>query len=287
MNVEETYRATVSDNADPEMRGRIKVTSAQALGAADAPLPMWIEPAMMWGFFIVPDVGETVEIVMAAHGDMDESHGQAALEEPDVRWRGVRFWSTPDAPMPRVVPEDFKTNYGKRRGLATPQGHLLIFDDTEGKEKVSLQWHGAREGVDKYSMVSLDEAGSVIISNINGSLMYFNATDGQVTIVDEHGNSYTSDATGIRLVDAFSNVIEMKDGVIQIISQNAVVVSGSDFTAATGSVSLVDQADQPMVRGTELVTWLAAHTHSDAMGGTGPPVAPVPPTVLSSVALVR
>lgn len=288
MKVEEVARATVTDNQDPEQRGRIKVTSAQAIGASDGPLPMWIEPIQLWGWFVVPDIGEEVEIVFAAHGDMDESRGQSSLEAPDVRWRGQRFWTEAEAPEPRPVPVDFtSTNYGKRRGFATPQGHVMMFDDTEGKEKVSIMWHGVRDGADAYSLFALDEDGSLVMSNKNGSLIYLNAADEQLTIIDQHGNSYTSDADGIRLVDAFSNIISMGDGVVQIISQDAIVATGADFTAATGTVNLVDGASQPIVRGTELVTWLSAHTHADAMGGTGPPVVPPPASVLSTFALVE
>jgi hypothetical protein len=287
-NTEETHRATVTDTDDPEKRGRIKVTSSSLLGSSDADVAGWIEPVWGWGWFTVPDVGESIEIVVAAQGDMDESFGQASLEEPDIRWRGARMWTTEDGDTPRVVPDDFTTtNYGKRRGFATPQGHLLMFDDTEGKEKVTLMWHGVREGADKFGLFTLDEDGSVVMSNINGSLLYMNAKDGELTMVDEHGNSYTSNVDGIKLIDHFSNIIEMKDGVIQIISQDAVVVTGSDFSASTGSVNLVDGADTPIVRGGDLVSWLAAHTHVDAMGGTGPPVQPIPPAVLSTDAKVK
>lgn len=267
MNVEETYRATVTDTADPESRGRIKVTSSGALGASDAPMPMWIEPATDWGWFLVPDVGETVEIVMSAHGDMDESNGQASIEEPDVRWRGVRYWTSAEADKPREVPADFKTNYGKRRGFATPQGHLLMFDDTEGKEKVSLMWHGAREGADKFGMFTIDEAGSVVISNINGSLIYLNAADEQLTIVDQHGNSYTSDADGIRLIDSFSNMITMADGVVQVISQGGLVLEAASGVKVGGNATMHMLLGETLIAAID--TMLAAGVPTPLDGGAG------------------
>ena len=288
MNVEECYRAIVTDVQDPEKRGRIKVTSADLLGDADAALPMWLEPAMNWGWFITPDVGEIVEVVINGHGDMDESFSQQSLEALDPRWRGTRMWTADDAETARTVPEDFTAqNYGKRRGFATPNGHVLMFDDTEGKEKISLTWKGKADGADAFSFLAMDEDGSMIQSNRNGSLIYLNAKAGELTVVDEHGNSLKMAEAGISLVDKFANVIEMKDGVIQIISQDAIVATGKDFTAATGTVNLVDGADTFLVRGADLVTWLTSHTHPTGMGPSGPPVVPPPPTVLSTAAKVK
>lgn len=287
MNVEECYRAVVTDNQDPEQRGRIKVTSADLMGDADSPLPMWLEPAVDWGWFIVPDVGEVIEVIVNGHGDLDESFSQQSLEALNPRWRGSRMWTADTAETARVVPEDFKTNYGKRRGFATPQGHVLMFDDTEGKEKISLTWTGEREGAPAFCYLAMDEDGSMIMSNRNGSLIYLNAKDKELTLVDEWGNSISMKEAGITLTDQFSNIIEMKDGVIQIVSQDAIVATGKDFTAATGTVNLVDGADTFLVRGADLVTWLTAHTHSTGMGPSGPPIAPVPPTVLSTAAKVK
>lgn len=279
---EEVHTATVTANDDPETRGRIRCSCVGLLADEDGELPMWIEPELQWGWFIVPDVGEIVEIVATVQGDTDDSFGQTSLENPNLRWKGVRHWSEDqDGDTPRTVPEDFTaTNYGKRRGFATPAGHVLLFDDTEGKEKVSITHHSQSD--DKFSSMSIDEDGSVVLANKNGSLIYLNAKQGQIAMIDEHGNSYTSDADGIRLIDAFANIIDMKDGDIQLIGQGNIIATCADFTAASGSYSHGDGATEPTVLGTKLLTWLAAHTHTDAMGGTGPPaVLPIPSDFLS------
>lgn len=44
---------------------------------------------------------------------------------------------------------------------------------------------------------------------------------------------------------------------------------------------------QRAVRGDELVQWLVGHTHLDALGGTGPPAAPPPDSVLSTLITLR
>jgi hypothetical protein len=245
---------------------------------------MWIEPELDWGWFIVPDVGEIVEIIVTAQGDTDDSFGQSSLEALNPRWQGTRHWSEDqDGDTPRTVPEDFKTNYGKRRGFATPRGHILMFDDTEGKEKISLTQKTTVAGVDKFAFFSLDENGSVIISNRNGSLIYLNALQGQLTIVDEFGNSYASDENGVRVIDKFANIFDMSDGLIQVISQGNIVETAADWAAVVGSYNLA-AADQSAVRGEELLAWLATHAHTDAMGGTGPPIMlPIPTDFLSLV----
>jgi len=134
----EPHTAVVSDNLDPETRGRIQVRSLSLLGSDDVVLHIWIEPCFDWGWFYVPDIGEQVEIEVVSGSDKDEIPGQAFLEAPDFRWRGKRFYSTS-----QPVPSDFKVNYGKRRGFATPGGHIFIFDDTPGLETITLTWKNA------------------------------------------------------------------------------------------------------------------------------------------------
>lgn len=251
MNIEETYRATVTGTEDPEKRGRIKVTSAQAMGSTDADLPMWIEHVSVWGWFYVPDVGETVEIVMATAGDQDEGFAQMSLEEPDVRWRGTRMWTTEDADLPRPVPKEFtEKNYGKRRGFATPHGHMILFDDTENDSVVTITWNGKAGNTDEQSRLHMDEVGSLCISNKNGSMVYLNAPGGKIEIIDEHGN-----------------LITMETGKITLAADTV------DVKAAT-KVILTDGADDVAMRANDFITFYNAHTHPTAMGPSSTPLVP-------------
>lgn len=275
MNVEESHTATVTSIDDPDKRGRIKVSCPGLMGSDDeddvgGQLPMWVEPCYTWGWFIVPDVGETVEIVVYISGDDDESFKQGALESLNPRWRGERYWTDPEAETARTVPEDFTaTNYGKRRGLATPQGHVLMFDDTEGKEKISITWHGKREGVDAFSFFSLDENGSVLMANRNGSLLYMNATpdEQQVVLIDEWGNSITMSEEGITLVDHFSNMITMADGLIQVISQGGVVLEASSGIKVGGNATMHMLLGETLIAAIDAM--LAAGVPTALDGGAG------------------
>jgi hypothetical protein len=189
MILTETFSATVVDNQDPETRGRIQVTCVGLLGSDEVKYNKWIDPRFDWGWFYVPDIGEEVEIEVVAASDKDQSYGQTFVEAPNPTWRGKREYSS-DTP----INDEFKTNYGKRRGFATPAGHVFIFDDTEGSEKIS---------------------------------------------------------------------ISLKDGNIR-------------FDITPDSIQLGEGATEPVILGALFKTTYDAHTHSTAMGPSGPPATPLP-----------
>lgn len=255
-----------TDAGEKFQRGRIKVRSLSLLGSDDAVLQEWIEPCFDWGWFQIPDIGEQVEIEVVSGSDKDEVPGQAFLETPDYRYRAKRFYDS-EAETPKTPVNEMFTssNYGKRRGFATPGGHILMFDDTEGFEKINFVWHSA---ADKYGIFSFDEDGSVIIANQNGSLIYLNAANGEVAIIDEHGNSLSTNSNGIKLVDKSGNLIDINatDGVIQ-------AQAGTIYLGGTTGVEAAVLAEQ-------LLAIFRAHIHSGVTTGpgfSGPPVETPPP----------
>jgi hypothetical protein len=268
----EKHEATVMSVEDPEKRGRIKIACAGLLGDEDTELPDWIEPNLDWGWFVIPDVGEIIEVETIAGNDQDEVFGQSSIENMEIRYTGKRSWTddvVDSSNEARPVNEEFKTNYGKRRGFATPNGHMIFFDDTSDGQKINITWH--QDG--KYQYIAMDEKGSMTIANANGSMIYLDAENGAATLVDEHGNHYSSDANGLKVVDKNGNFIEMKDGVIQIVSQGNVVAMGSDATLKTATVNLLDGATDRVVKGdTFMTTCFDIHTHATAFGPSGPPL---------------
>ncbi|KKN12124.1 hypothetical protein LCGC14_1019680 [marine sediment metagenome] len=90
-NVTERYEAVVSSIEDPEKRGRFKVKCVGLMGDAKAELPIFVELVPGWGWFIVPEVGEIVEIEVIVTSDRDEIWGQASIEALNPVWRGKRF----------------------------------------------------------------------------------------------------------------------------------------------------------------------------------------------------
>lgn len=269
----EKFQAKVSANDDPEKRARIKVTCPDFIGDPEAVLPDWIEPVLDWGFFLIPDVDELVEIEIVTGTDDDEVPGQSMILDPHIRWRGKRYYHESEE-APTSIHDDFtSTNYGKRRGFATPAGHILLFDDTEGGERVNLTWHAERNGEDKFAYLSMDPDGSVVIGNANGSLIYLDAKNGGISIIDENGNVMASDSSGMRMIDKHGNIVDLKDGAIQIMSRGSVVVNAKTVDLQAGEVRVGKDAVEKAVLGDKMLTIFAGHKHPT---GTGPSGIPIP-----------
>jgi hypothetical protein len=290
--ITERFLARVVSNEDPDKRGRIKVVCEEFTGDPDAELPDWIEGAFDWGWFVVPDVDELVEIEVTTRAPGDEVFAQSTILSPQIRWRQKREYHVEEVKAgtkkdsvlpPTPIHEDFTGgHYGKLRGFATPTGHVLLFDDTADSPLINLTWKKTEGESAFYSYVSMSPDGGVIIGNKNGSLVHLDAEGGGITIIDENGNLYNSNAEGIKLIDKFSNIVEMKDGQVQILSQSAISLMGKGTDIKTGTVKIAEGADSPAVRGTEWMTWAAAHTHSTGVGPSGPPITPPPAAILST-----
>ncbi|MEM7711722.1 MAG: phage baseplate assembly protein V, partial [Pseudomonadota bacterium] len=136
------YRGFVVDVEDPEGRGRIRLTVPSVLGDETS---MWAEPAfaygggMDFGVIAVPPVDSAVLV------EFIEGDPSAPL------WTGT-FWRTQDE-----VPEEYTGQATKV--MKTETGHRLIFDDTEGEEKITL--HSSADAVvEMNSEGSIDLTGS-------------------------------------------------------------------------------------------------------------------------------
>jgi hypothetical protein len=156
----EIYKAKVSRVNDPANLGRIRVT-CEALAAPDVEIPIWVDPifpqvgAGSWGWFLVPDPGDEVELEVAVSSDDDEVPGETLLRSPAMRYRAGTYGPN------NKLHDDFKTNYPKRRGFRTKAGHILFFDDTEGKEEVVIK---AAFGKAKPTTIRLTK-NSVVVDN--------------------------------------------------------------------------------------------------------------------------
>ena len=115
-----SYVARVTNVSDPKKLGRFKVACAGILGDEDATLPYWIDPVLPAGFYLLPSVGDLVEIVVDDEHDLDESPSATSITNPRARWYGSILSDTRDG--------DFTST--RRRGFKSPSGHTIIFDDT-------------------------------------------------------------------------------------------------------------------------------------------------------------
>lgn len=172
------YLARVVNNQDPEKRGRIKVSCFDLIGS-DKEIPEWVEPLLDWGWFYVPDVDEFVEVEVLLTTGRDTRPLETSLHSLDIKWNGARYYGGEETDAPRPVPSAFSENY-KRRGFATPLGHILIFDDTPGSQTVTLSWANG-EDPPVYSSLDFRADGSVQLS-MDGGKHFLHLKDGELEV---------------------------------------------------------------------------------------------------------
>jgi hypothetical protein len=124
MSRKEKHWGVVTDNRDPERRGRLTI---ECPTVADGDVLEWVDPTFHFvdsaheaGSFWVPNVDSMVEVEIEAEDD-----SEATSLEP--KWMCSVY---PDG----SIPEEFLQNYPERRGWKTRHGHLLYFDDTSGDQ---------------------------------------------------------------------------------------------------------------------------------------------------------
>ena len=232
---ERMFLATVSNSEDPEKRGRIKVTCAALLGDEQQEMPGWIEPALLWGWFAVPDVGQQVTVLMTLGTETDVYQHQSSITTPLLRWMGSTLYTDEDAEDANAIGEEFTDkNYGKRRGFKTPNGHVLLFDDTTGDQQIQMTWSGGPEDNRKTAFWSFDKDGSLICQDAGGSIFYMNGSNGEMTMMNSHQHRIVLSETGISLVDAYGNAIIMAEEGISFQSQGPMTFMGSDHIFNNG-----------------------------------------------------
>lgn len=288
----ETFVGRVTDNEDPEQRGRIKVACAALMGVDDngdpVEYPAWVPPRFPMtestdgeiadsGFFFVPNVGTTVEFQITIASSFDQSPGQASISNPDPRWLGC-VWNPADE-----LNEDFTTNYPNRQGWRTRTGHLLMFDQTEDDEKIILR-HGGTGKDGAGSFMSFTKEGNVIIATEGGQMIYINDEDGEVTVLDKNSNLIGLNSDGITLAQGGSGqMIDMNDQGVFITVAGNCTVTANDVTLSAGSVNLGATAIESVIKGQTFQTLFNAHTHPTGVGPSGPPVVPLTGAELSLV----
>ena len=182
-----------------------------------------------------------MEVEAHTSSDLDESYGQFSIDNLDVQWRGKRIYN--DA---TPIPLDFTTPpYGKKRGFATPSGHILMFDDSIVEPKIYLTRVAGSLPTDGDSTIIMDSDGTIKISILGGD-NFIHLKENEVSIELDGGSAIT---------------ITDKD-------------ADSTFTLGNGAKSVAIAETLETLWGL-MKTKYDAHVHPDAMGGTGAPVVPV------------
>lgn len=137
----------VTNNQDPEGRGRVKVKFPWL---SDDHESNWARVATplagnQWGMQFIPEVND--EVVVALN--------QGDIEQPVVL--GMMYNGKD---KPALTNEDGENNL---RQIVTRSGHKLIFDDTDGSEKITLESKGG------HKIVLDDSAKTIEITDSAGS----------------------------------------------------------------------------------------------------------------------
>jgi uncharacterized protein involved in type VI secretion and phage assembly len=248
------YRAFVSDNADPENMGRLKLTIPSVLGDADS---VWALPCVPYGggsdfgFLAIPPTGAQV-IAEFMEGDPSSP-----------LWTGAFWRQASELPAEQAGKPEVKV-------LKTESGHVLTFDDTDGTEVITLK--SAQEA----SLV-MNEEGSILLTDKAGSTVTLDANASEIKIEDANGNSIVLSSSGITCKDANGNEITAAGSGVTIKSSATISIEGS-------SVAIAGSGGEPLIKGTTFMSMFNSHMHPTSAPGapTGPPVVPMTPGALTT-----
>jgi hypothetical protein len=238
------YSGEVVDNTDTDQLGKITVTVASVFGVD---MQVVARPCLPYGHFFVPAIGTKLWIEFEA-GD------------PNFPiWVGT-WYPTGSVPAQAAIsPPD-------NRVIQTASGHLIEIMDKDGAEKITITHK------DK-SFISIDKDGTVVLGNLNGSMLVLDAKNDQVLVVEQHGNTIAMDANGIVLTQKSGGaMLQMTDDTIRLAATN-IILQGTtvcgDPTAVppAAPVLLLDPSTQA-----QMAAFFMAHTHATAMGPSGPPL---------------
>lgn len=253
----ESHDAVVTNIEDDEKSGKIKCSCVSLLGDEETELPMWIPPVLDWGFFFIPNVGEIIELQVATSSDEDESSGQMAIDNLDIRWRGKRYYTDDEVEndnAPTPIHPDFLSNYGKRRGFSTPHGHIFLFDDDPKNPTVQMTFQKTAMEIGKapeapdVSRLEFESDGSFKLTLLEKTTLRLQTVDKKFTIGIDGGAALE---------------ISEKDA-------NTVTKLGDGAVSAAIADNLKTYIDN------QVKVQIDAHVHPDAMGGTGVPTTQMP-----------
>jgi len=260
-------KATVLDNRDPLNRGRIIV---------DHPVTgptTWIQYLRSPGHFTVPSIGDVVYL--------ESDSGQ--VEYP-VAWGNII--SGPDnAPN---MPEEFRRDIPTNRGIYTPGGHLLEFDDGEATlssdisdTNFTTKSRGVRLTTTAGNTIHISEDSENNIENItikdkNGNFILLDHANGSnnVKISSEGTSEVVTTEDRTEIVTGGNLTSSVPEGEINVDAKDGIKYKMKEGKIAIGtdSVELLQQIVDALDDLSTLFGIVALHNHIGNLGYvTAPP----------------
>jgi hypothetical protein len=249
------YRGFVTDTADPQKLGRVRLTIPSVLGESET---VWAMPCLPYGgaegigLVAVPPVGASV-IAEFLEGDISSP-----------LWTGT-FWRPGTAP-----PAEFTANdEPSAKVLRTGSGHVLVFEDRDGEEAVTLTSAAG-------AVLEMNPGGSVKLTDAGGATVFVDAEAGVILIEDANGNAIELASAGITATDVSGNEIRTSGAGVE--------VKGATITLKGDMVAIAGAGGEPLVKGTSFLAMFNAHVHTTTAPGapTSPPMVPLTPAVLTT-----
>ena len=247
------YRGIVTDNKDPEKRGRLKLRIASVLAKQET---CWALPCLPYGgasqqgMFMVPEIDALVWVEFE-EGDIDRPI-----------WVGT-FWQKESD-----VPERASKEEPTTRLFQTKSGHILQFDDGEGEEKFRLHHPAEAEMV-------IDKNGTITLTDTSGAMLKMDAENDKIIVEDANGNNLMMNSSGTKVEDSNGNIIEMSAAGITVEAPK-IIVKGSQ-------VNIGDEGGEPVIKGQSFLSMFATHIHTVAPVVGGPTSPPIPQGEMSTL----
>ena len=221
----------VTNIDDPDKQGKVKVrllnrdTSKDETGFIRVATPM---SGKKWGMFFSPEVGDEV-LVAFSNGDISRPYVLGSLWNKDY-----------------VPPTEIKDSKNDIRMIKTRSGHQIIFDDTDGKEKININ---TPKG---FKIIMDDEKEAITISDSGGgNIVKIDAKNGKITIkadkkieissgnskleLDGQGNKATLESAQSLRIKSQQVVIEA-DNTLDLKSSNMLNVNANGPANLKGAV---------------------------------------------------
>lgn len=216
------YSGIVSDNVDPDKLGQLKVEVPAVFPDGEVVVA---RPALPYGVFFMPEVGVNVWVEFEG--------GDTGLP----LWTGVQYIAGSEWAPESDIPE--------KRVLRTPSGHIVLFDDKGGEEKIQIT-----DGVNGH-VITLDSKGIDVKDGKNSHEVALTSSGVKVTDgANQHSVELSSSgakvetAAGAKVeltaatttVDGGSGMVQVKGSMIMLSSSAAMPVLRANIDQGIGNL---------------------------------------------------